>query len=80
MSIVIRTMIFTCIPIIGLVLGVISVITVPANMEMDGTYLVFRTMVPVTLVFGVQIFVNSFINIRSIKKQMYNVTVLAKNL
>ncbi|MCF0241734.1 MAG: hypothetical protein HUK25_03800 [Treponema sp.] len=80
MSIVIRTMIFTCIPIIGLVLGVISVITVPANMEMDGTYLVFRTMVPVTLVFGVQIFVNSFINIRSIKKQMDNVTGLAKNL
>ncbi len=80
MPVVIRTMILTCVPIVGLCLGIESVITVPYNNEMDTLTLLAKNILPVTLFYGIQIFVNSYINIRGINNQMKKVIDLAQKL
>lgn len=80
MPITVRTMIFTCVPIVGLCLGICSVITVPFNLEKDSMTLIVRIVLPQCIFYGVQIFINSYLNIRFIKKQLKHVTDLAQNL
>lgn len=79
-SVIYRTMMFTCVPIVGLVLGICSVVTVPYNQDQDSLILILKIIFPISVFYGVQIFINSYINIRGINKQLTKITDLAKNL